>query len=108
RRIDVDFDAGTLSVNGGAPTALGGSIASFTAALNTALGGNGTAGFSNGVLSLAATGGDGLVIKDDAAAPTSRGGTAFSQFFGLNDIFKAQTPSISGTGLSAASASGLA
>jgi len=108
RRIDVDFDAGTLSVNGGAPVALGGTIASFTAALNTALGGNGSADFSNGVLSLTATGGDGLVIQDDAAAPTSRGGTAFSHVFGLNDIFRAQAPSIAGTGLTAASASGLA
>lgn len=108
RRIDVDFDAGSLSVNGGASVALGGTIASFTAALNTALGGNGAANFSDGVLSLSATGGNGLLIKDDAAAPTARGGAAFSQFFGLNDIFKAQAPSLSGTGLTSASASGLA
>jgi len=107
RRVDVNFDAGSLSVNGGASVALGGTIASFTAALNTALGGNGTASFADGKLSLTATGGDGLLIKDDVVAPTTRGGTAFSQYFGLNDIFKAQAPSIQGTGLTAASASGL-
>ncbi len=108
KRIDVNFTAGTLSVNGGASASIGGTIASFTAALNTALGGNGTAGFSNGVLSLTASGGNGLLAQDDASTPASRGGAGFSQFFGLNDIFKAQAPSINATGLSAADASGIA
>jgi flagellar hook-associated protein 1 FlgK len=108
KRIDVDFSAGTLSVNGGAAAAIGGTIASFTTALNTALGANGTAGFSNGVLSLTATGGDGLVIANDAASPAARGGSGFSSFFGLNDVFKAQAPSIPATGLTGADASGLA
>ena len=40
--------------------------------------------------------------------PASRGGTGFSQFFGLNDVFTAQAPSILATGLSASDASGLA
>jgi flagellar hook-associated protein 1 FlgK len=108
RRIAVDFGAGTLSVNGGAATALGGTIDSFAAALNAALGGNGTASFSNGALSLTATGGYGLVIANDAASPATRGGAGFSQFFGLNDVFKAQAPSIAATGLSGSDASGLA
>ena len=43
-------------------------------ALNTALGANGTASFSDGVLQLSARGGNGLVISDDASNPTSRGG----------------------------------
>ena len=47
-RIDVDFDAGTLSVDGGAPASFGTTVGSFTTALNTALGGNGTASFTNG------------------------------------------------------------
>ena len=38
-RIDVDFDAGTLSVDGGAAQSIGTTIGSFTTALNTALGG---------------------------------------------------------------------
>ena len=108
RRIDVDFGAGTIAVNGGATSAIGTSIGSFTTALNTALGGAGTASFANGVLSLTASGGNGLVIQDDAANPSSRGGAGFSQFFGLNDVFRAQAPSLTATGLGAGDASGLA
>ncbi len=108
KRIDVDFDAGTLSVNGGAGASLGGTVSGFATALNTALGTNGAASFSNGVLSLTAANGDGLVIKDDAANPSARGGTGVSQFFGLNDVFKAQVPSVLATGLSGGDASGLA
>ena len=108
KRIDVNFSAGTLSVNGGASTSIGGTVGSFTAALNTALGVSGTAGFSNGVLSLSASGGNGILTQDDATTPASRGGAGFSQFFGLNDLFKAQAPSISATGLSASDTSGLA
>jgi len=108
KRIDVNFSAGTLSVNGGAGTSIGATVGSFTAALNTALGASGAAGFSNGVLSLSASGGNGILTQDDASTPASRGGAGFSQFFGLNDLFKAQAPSIAATGLSASDASGLA
>jgi flagellar hook-associated protein 1 FlgK len=107
-RVDIDFTAGTLSVDGGTSASLGGTVASFTAALNTALGARGTASFANGSLSLTASGGNGLALKDDDAAPSSRGGAGFSQFFGLNDVFTASAPSITATGLSAADASGLA
>jgi flagellar hook-associated protein 1 FlgK len=106
-RIDVDFGAGTLSVDG-VPASIGTTIGSFAAALNTALGANGTAGFVDGKLSIAAAGGNGIVVQDDAASPSSRGGTAFSQFFGLNDVFTAEGPSVLATGLSASDASGLA
>jgi len=107
-RVDVDFGAGTLSVDGGGSVSIGSTVGSFAAALNTALGGNGSAGFVNGQLSVAATGGNGVVVQDDAVAPSSRGGTGFSQFFGLNDVFTAQGPSILTTGLSASDSSGLA
>ena len=108
KRIDIDFGAGTLSVNGGPTASLGTSIGSFTTALNAALGADGTAGFSGGVLSLASGGANGLVVQDDAATPSSRGGAGFSQFFGLSDLFKAQAPSLTATGLAASDASGLA
>jgi flagellar hook-associated protein 1 FlgK len=108
KRIDIDFTAGTLSVNGGAAASLGGTVGSFTTALNAALGTDGSASFSNGVLSLASATSNGLLVKDDAATPASRGGAGFAQFFGLNDVFKAQVPSIGATGLSASDASGLA
>jgi len=105
-RIDVDFDTGTLSVDGGSAVSIGSTVGSFTSALNTALGANGSASFNNGVLSLSATGGNGLVIQDDASDPSSRGGTPFSQFFGLNNLFQSAAPSISATGLSASDVGG--
>ncbi|MBA2589036.1 MAG: flagellar hook-associated protein FlgK [Alphaproteobacteria bacterium] len=109
-RIDVNFTAGTLSVNGGASASLGSpaTIASFTAALNTALGGNGSASFANGQLSIAATGSNGILVQNDPTTPSLRGTTGFSQFFGLNDVFQAQGPSITTTGLAAGDASGIA
>jgi len=107
-RIDVNFGAGTLSVDGGASVSIGSTVASFTAALNTALGGNGTASFANGQLSISANGGNGIVVQDDVTTPSLRGTTGFSQFFGLNDIFKSQYPSITSTGLAAGDSSGLA
>jgi flagellar hook-associated protein 1 FlgK len=107
-RIDVDFGAGTLSVNGGAPQSIGTTIGSFTTALNTALGANGSASFANGQLSISATGGNGIVVQDDATNPSQRGETGFSQYFGLNDVFQAQVPSVTATGLSSTDSSGLA
>jgi flagellar hook-associated protein 1 FlgK len=107
-RVDVDFDTGTLSVDGGAATSIGTTVGSFTSALNSALGANGTASFTNGQLSIAANGSNGVVVQDSATTPSSRGGTAFSQFFGLNDLFQSAAPSTLATGLSASDASGLA
>ena len=106
--IAIDFDGGTLSVDGGPATSIGGTIDSFATALNTALGGNGTANFSNGELTLSATGGNGLVIGDNSANPSSRGGVGFSQFFGLNDLFTSTGNSIATTGLSTSDSHGLA
>ena len=107
-RIDVDFGAGTLQVDGGPSASIGTTIGSFTAALNAALGANGSASFTSGKLSVSATGGNGILVQDDAASPSLRGTTGFSQFFGLNDIFQSQAPSITATGLSAGDSSGLA
>jgi flagellar hook-associated protein 1 FlgK len=107
-RVDVDFGAGTLSVNGGAAQPIGTTIGSFTTALNSALGANGTASFNNGQLSIAANGSNGVVVQDDATNPSQRGDTGFSQFFGLNDVFQSQASSVTATGLSASDASGLA
>jgi len=103
-RIDVDFDAGTLTVDGGAPTAFAATVGSFGTALNTALGANGSASFVDGTLALTASGTNGIVIADDGAAPADRGGSGFSQFFGLNDLFRSAVPSIAATGLGAGDA----
>jgi flagellar hook-associated protein 1 FlgK len=108
-RIDVNFDAGTLSVDGGSAQSIGVTVGDFTTALNTALGANGSASFNNGQLTISASGSsNGFLVQDDASAPSSRGGAGFSQFFGLNDLFQSGVPSITATGLSASDASGLA
>lgn len=109
-RIDLDFSAGTYSVDGGAASAFGGStIGNVVTAINTALGGNGTASFTNGVLSIQASGaGNGIAISDDATTPSSRAGRGFSQVFGLNDLFSAARPTSFNTGLTSADASGFA
>ena len=106
-KIAVDFGAGTLSVNGGAATGFAPTIGGFVGVLNTALGSNGTASFADGQLTISANGTNGIVVKDDATTPASRGGYGFSQFFGLNDLFQSSAPSILSTGLSASNSSGL-
>jgi flagellar hook-associated protein 1 FlgK len=105
-RVDVDFDTGTLSVDGGPTASIGTSVGSFATALNAALGSNGSASFTNGQLSISAAGGNGIVVQDSTAPASSRGGVGFSQFFGLNDLFQSATPSILTTGLSSGDASG--
>jgi flagellar hook-associated protein 1 len=107
-RVDVDFGTGTLSVDGGSPVSFGSTVGGFTTALNGALGANGTASFANGVLSVSANGSNGIVVKDDASNPADRGGSGFSQFFGLNDLFTSAAPSIDATGLSASDAGNFA
>ncbi|MDE3114105.1 MAG: flagellar hook-associated protein FlgK [Pseudomonadota bacterium] len=107
-RIDVDFGAGTLSVNGGAPASIGSTVGSFVTALNSALGSNGTASFTDGKLSISATGTNGIVTHDDATTPASRGGAGFAQFFGLNDLFTPSVPTNTATGLSSSDAGNFA
>ncbi|HEY4942845.1 MAG TPA: flagellar hook-associated protein FlgK [Rhizomicrobium sp.] len=107
-RIDVDFGAQTISVDGGSAASFAGTVGGFTTALNTALGSNGTASFTNGVLGISASGGNGIAVQDDATSPSDRGGSGFAQFFGLNDLFRSAAPSILATGLSGSDASGFA
>lgn len=108
RRIDIDFTAGTLSVDGGAASGFGGTIGGFVGALNTALGGAGSASFTNGVLSLNASGGNGIAVSQDAADPSDRAGRGFAHAFGLNDVFVSTVPTSFATGLQASDAHGFA
>lgn len=101
RKIDIDFTAGTMSVNGAAGTPL--TPATFLADLNTALGGAGSATFANGALTLNATGGNGLAIDEGTSQKTGRG---FSHFFGLNDLIKGTGQTNYATGLTSASPHG--
>jgi len=81
--VAIDFDAGTMSVNGGPGAAF--TPASFLADLNAALGGMGSASFSGGALTLNASAGNGLAIDEGTSQKAGRG---FSHFFGLNDLVK--------------------
>jgi flagellar hook-associated protein 1 FlgK len=107
-RIPVDFDAGTLSLDGGPAVAFGGTIGGFATALDTALGGLGDATFTDGQLRLSANGGAGFVITGDTNNPAKRAGVGFSHFFGMNDLFQSDGQSIQTTGLTAADAGGFA
>src|SRR5262249_44830291 len=53
-KVDIDFGAGTLSMDGGPASGIGATIGSFVTALNTALGANGSAAFTDGALTLSA------------------------------------------------------
>ena len=107
-KIAIDFSAGTLAVDGGPTSAIGGTIGSFVTALNSALGANGSAAFTDGVLTVSANGGNGVVVTDEPGNPSSRAGIAFSHFFGLNDLFQATGNAIQTTGLSSTDLHGLA
>ena len=97
RTVAIDFDAGTMSVNGAAGTAF--KPANFLAELNTALGAAGSASFSAGKLTLNAAGGNGLAIDEGTSQKTGRG---FSHFFGLNDVITSSGFTNYSTGLKAA------
>ena len=96
-RIDVDFDAATITADGGAPMTF--TPSTFLSTLNGALGANGSASFNNGVLSLQASSGNGVSIGDDATTPSSKTGRGFSQFFGLNDLISSAGFPYPATGL---------
>lgn len=107
RRLDVDFGAGTISVNGGAPAAIGGAtIGDLTAAIDAQLGAAGSASFTNGRLEISASGGNGVATLQDEANPASRGGRGFSHFFGLNDLVESARPGFYETGLTGTDAHG--
>ena len=106
QQVTIDFSADTMSVNGGAATSF--TPSTFLSSLNTALGGAGTASFTNGVLSISATAsGSGVAIADDATTPAQDGGQGFSQFFGLNDLITSSEITNYNTGLKATDPSGL-
>ena len=87
------------------------SAASFASDITTAFGGSSvaTADFTNGVLSLTASGSggnNGVAIVDDANNPSLKSGQGFSQYFGLNDLVTSSAPTNFQTGLTATSNAG--
>jgi flagellar hook-associated protein 1 FlgK len=99
RRVEIDFDTGSMTVNGAAGPSF--TNTDFIAQLNSALGGQGSAGFSGGKLTLNATGTNGVAVADDPTNPSSKAGKGFSHFFGLNDIIQSNGYSPYETGLTA-------
>jgi flagellar hook-associated protein 1 FlgK len=103
RRVDLDFDAGTIAVDG-LPAGLfgAGTIVSLVSGINTVLGGLGTASFNNGVLTISATNpGDGVGFAQPDTGGSDRGGRSFAHFFGMNNLVTGFRPSFFATGLSA-------
>ena len=86
---------GTMSVNGGSPTSF--TPTTFLAQLNSSLSPLGTASFTNGALSIAASGTNGVAIDEGTS---QKAGQGFSQFFGLNDLVQSTGQSTYDTGLS--------
>lgn len=100
RQVDIDFTAGTMSIDGGVTTTAF-TAASFMATLTGQLGGQATASFASGALTLTAAGTGGVAITDDAASPSNRAGKGFSHFFGLNDLVASTGYPFYETGLTA-------
>lgn len=88
--VVVDFTAGTVTPDFGAPVAVAlTTIGDVIAAVNGANGLNGSAtlALTNGVMSLtAANAAHGVGLAQDATTPSDRAGRGFSHFFGLNDL----------------------
>mgnify|MGYP000657519864 CR=1 FL=1 len=102
RRVDIDFDAGTVTVDSTTTTSFGTSatVADFVSALNTALGTFGSASFSGGQLTVSATAStSGPVFMQDATDPADRAGRGFAHFFGLNELIQSNRPTFFETGL---------
>jgi len=100
-QIPIVFSGGTMTINGVAATP-----ATFLTTLNAQLGGAATASFTDGKLSLSATGTNGVVIADDATSPSSKAGRGFSHYFGMNDLITTDRPATYDIGLSATSQHG--
>jgi flagellar hook-associated protein 1 len=102
--VAIDFGTG----NGNGTMTVGGVATSFTPAtflstLNSSLGTSGSATFSNGALTIAATGSNGVAINEGTS---QKAGQGFSQFFGLNDLITSTGISTYDTGMTTADANG--
>jgi len=101
RSVAIDWTNGTMSVNGGPTSNF--TPATFESSLDTALSGVGDVGFTNGVMTLTATGGNSLALDEGTSQKAGKG---FSHFFGLNDLIQSDGFTNAATGLTAASPHG--
>lgn len=91
-RTTIDFDA----------LGPGATVNDLRDAINAGLGGNATATFANGKLTITSnTAGNGVVVAQDAAKPSARAGVGVSQFFGLNDLVRSDTSTLVPSGFKA-------
>lgn len=99
-RVEVDFDAATVSLNGAAGVAIGGTtLNDVITAVNTQFGGTALT-LVNGVMTYQATGAStGVAVLQDSTSPSSRAGRGFAHYFGLNDLMQAREPSHFQTGV---------
>jgi flagellar hook-associated protein 1 FlgK len=93
QKVDITFGFGSghmdVTDNTGAMSTINFNSSNFLSSLNTALGSQGYATYTNGVLKIAAnSGADGVAVAENAATPTSNGSSSFAQFFGLNNLIQ--------------------
>ena len=100
-RADIVFSGSTFTITGGAAQPM----ADFLTGVNAALGGAATASFTDGRLSIAAVGSNGVAIADGTPA-SNKAGRGFSHYFGMNDLISTERPALYDVGLTAASAHG--
>ena len=109
RNLRIDFNAGEILDDQANVTVFANSIGDFQTALDAALGGDGSATFAGGALSISADiAATGVVITNDVTNPATRGGRGFSHAFGLNDLVSHGAPLSYATGLSGADQHGFA
>lgn len=109
RVVDVDFTAGTMSVNSGLPSpASTTTVGGFLADLNAAMGGDATFTLTDGVLTAQAAPQGGISFRETDGNASSRGGRTFAQYFGLNDLVRGAAPANVASGLTPSDAHGFA
>jgi len=104
KTVNIDFDNQQFTVNGVPGASF--TPATFDTDLNAALGGSGTVAFSNGAMTISASGaGAGIAIDEGTSQKAGRG---FSAYLGLNDLVRSSGPGTYDTGLTTADAHGFA
>ena len=115
-KLTLDFSgagdgSGTWTLDGSSSGSF--SASTFDSDLTSAFGGAATVAYTNGQMSITASGNSGnmgVAVVDPAStatpAPASKTGQGFSQFFGLNDLISSTVPTTNQTGLSASATAG--
>jgi flagellar hook-associated protein 1 len=96
-KTSIDFDAMPATAT----------VDDMVAAINAGLGSAATASFVDGKLSIKANvAGTGVVVAQDDAKPSARGGSGVSQYFGLNDFVRSDASPLVSSGFTTADGHG--